>query len=84
MSDGPFSAIVSDIDGTLLSRVNGNISPRLKAAVAEVTRRGISILDFDGAYASICLACSRGNRCQRDDDVLPRRHGDRCRDQYGA
>ena len=41
MSDGPFSAIVSDIDGTLLSRINGNISPRLKAAVAEVTRRGI-------------------------------------------
>ena len=41
MSEGPFSAIVSDIDGTLLSRINGNISPRLKAAVAEVTRRGI-------------------------------------------
>ena len=41
MSDGPFSAIVSDIDGTLLSRLNGNISARLKAAVAEVTGRGI-------------------------------------------
>ncbi len=41
MSDRPFSAIVSDIDGTLLSRVNGNISLRLKAAVAEVTARGI-------------------------------------------
>ncbi len=41
MSNGPFSAIVSDIDGTLLTRVNGNISPRLKAAVAEVASRGI-------------------------------------------
>ena len=41
MSDGPFSAIVSDIDGTLLTRVNGNISARLKNAVAEITRRGI-------------------------------------------
>ena len=41
MSNGPFSAIVSDIDGTLLTRVNGNISPRLKAAVAEVMNRGI-------------------------------------------
>lgn len=41
MSDGPFSAIVSDIDGTLLTRVNGNVSPRLKSAVAEVTNRGI-------------------------------------------
>ena len=41
MSNGPFSAIVSDIDGTLLTRVNGKISPRLKAAVAEVTDRGI-------------------------------------------
>ena len=41
MSDAPFSAIVSDIDGTLLTRVNGNISHRLKAAVAEVTGRGI-------------------------------------------
>ena len=41
MTDGPFSAIVSDIDGTLLSRVDGKASPRLKAAVAEVTRRGI-------------------------------------------
>ena len=41
MSGGPFSAIVSDIDGTLLSRVNGNISPRLKAAVAKTTARGI-------------------------------------------
>ncbi|MCY4474428.1 MAG: HAD family hydrolase [Chloroflexi bacterium] len=41
MSDGPFSAIVSDIDGTLLTRVNDRISPRLKAAVAEVTARGI-------------------------------------------
>ena len=41
MSNGPFSAIVSDIDGTLLTRVNGNISPRLKAAVTEVTNRGI-------------------------------------------
>ena len=41
MSNGPFSAIVSDIDGTLLTRINGNISPRLKAAVAKVTNRGI-------------------------------------------
>ena len=41
MSDGPFSAIVSDIDGTLLTRVNDRILPRLKAAVAEVTGRGI-------------------------------------------
>ena len=41
MNDGPFSAIVSDIDGTLLSNVNGKISPRLKSAVAEVTKRGI-------------------------------------------
>ncbi len=41
MSDGPFSAIVSDIDGTLLTRVNDRISERLKAAVAEVTSRGI-------------------------------------------
>ncbi len=41
MSGGPFSAIVSDIDGTLLSRVNGKISPRLKAAVAKTTARGI-------------------------------------------
>ena len=41
MSDGPFSAIVSDIDGTLLTRVNDRISARLKAAVAEVTARGI-------------------------------------------
>ncbi len=41
MSDGPFSAIVSDIDGTLLSNINGKVSERLKAAVAEVTRRGI-------------------------------------------
>ncbi len=41
MSDGPFSAIVSDIDGTLLTRVNDQISERLKAAVAEVTSRGI-------------------------------------------
>lgn len=41
MTDGPFSAIVSDIDGTLLTRVNGKISPRLKAAVAEVTDRGV-------------------------------------------
>ena len=41
MTQGTFSAIVSDIDGTLLSRINGNISPRLKAAVAEVTSRGI-------------------------------------------
>ena len=41
MIGGPFSAIVSDIDGTLLSRVNGNISPRLKAAVAKTTARGI-------------------------------------------
>ena len=41
MSNGPFSAIVSDIDGTLLTRVNGNISPRLKVAVAEVTDQGI-------------------------------------------
>lgn len=41
MSNGPFSAIVSDIDGTLLTRVNDRILPRLKAAVAEVTGRGI-------------------------------------------
>ena len=41
MSNGPFSAIVSDIDGTLLTRVNDQISERLKAAVAEVTSRGI-------------------------------------------
>lgn len=41
MSDSPFSAIVSDIDGTLLTRVNDRISKRLKAAVAEVTKRGI-------------------------------------------
>ena len=41
MNDGPFSAIVSDIDGTLLSRINGKISDRLKAAVAEVTSMGI-------------------------------------------
>lgn len=41
MTDGPFSAIVSDIDGTLLTRVNDIVSPRLKAAVAEVTARGI-------------------------------------------
>ena len=41
MSDGPFSAIVSDIDGTLLTRVNDRISARLKAAVADVTARGI-------------------------------------------
>lgn len=41
MNNGPFSAIVSDIDGTLLSKINGNISPRLKSAVAEVARRGI-------------------------------------------
>ena len=41
MSNGPFSAIVSDIDGTLLTRINGKISPRLKAAVGKVTKRGI-------------------------------------------
>ena len=41
MSEGPFSAIVSDIDGTLLTRVNDNISPRLKAAVGAVIDRGI-------------------------------------------
>ena len=41
MTDGPFSAIVSDIDGTLLTRVNDKVSPRLKAAVAEVTALGI-------------------------------------------
>ena len=41
MNNGPFSAIVSDIDGTLLTRVNDKISPRLKAAVAQVTARGI-------------------------------------------
>ena len=41
MSEGPFSAIVSDIDGTLLTRVNDKVSPRLKAVVAEVTNRGI-------------------------------------------
>ena len=41
MTDGPFSAIVSDIDGTLLTRVNDTVSPRLKVAVAEVTRLGI-------------------------------------------
>ena len=41
MNDEPFSAIVSDIDGTLLTRVNDRISARLKAAVAEVTTRGI-------------------------------------------
>ncbi len=41
MTDGPFSAIVSDIDGTLLTRVNDTVSPRLKTAVAEITARGI-------------------------------------------
>ena len=39
--DEQFSAIISDVDGTLLSRVDGNVSPRLKAAVAEITDRGI-------------------------------------------
>ena len=41
MNNRPFSAIVSDIDGTLLTRVNDRISERLKTAVAEVTSRGI-------------------------------------------
>lgn len=41
MSEGPFSAIVSDIDGTLLTRVNDRVSDPLKAAVGEITRRGI-------------------------------------------
>lgn len=41
MSGRPFSAIVSDIDGTLLTRVNDQVSARLKAAVAEITKRGI-------------------------------------------
>lgn len=41
MTDGPFSAIVSDIDGTLLTRVNDTVSKRLKAAVADVTGQGI-------------------------------------------
>ena len=41
MNDGTYSAIVSDIDGTLLSRVKGKISARLKSAVAEITSDGI-------------------------------------------
>ena len=41
MSEGPFSAIVSDIDGTLVKRPNDRVSGRLKAAVAKVTGMGI-------------------------------------------
>ena len=62
MSNGPFSAIVSDIDGTLLTRVNGNISPRLKAAVAEVTESGDSVFDIHGQDAAFGLDCASGDR----------------------
>ncbi len=37
----PFSAIVSDVDGTLLLRVNDTVSARLRTIVSKITSRGV-------------------------------------------